>query len=205
MSRVNVGTDYALSTLSDLFPKSLASNTAFMFTNVSSPLHWNSSEDTVPDVLREAPQFLLDNPIALQKKYLRLRYKPYMKMGKASFRKEVKASEENAINTLVDLFDWLDDLEPMTVEDAKAIGADTHPSMDQAVAKGAKHPAVSSSACLHLASYLNWEQDMNQKPPSDRTLNQSDTDNTTLVRRKGEFLTRVMKTCQETWRRRWGS
>jgi len=151
MSRVNVGTDYALSTLSDLFPKSLASNTALMFTNVSSPLHWNSSEDTVPDVLREAPQFLLNNPIALQKKYLRLRYKPYMKMGKASFRKEVKASEENAINTLADLFDWLDDLEPMTVEDAKAIGADTHPSMDQAVAKGAKHPAVSSSACLHLA------------------------------------------------------
>ena len=74
-------------------------------------------------------------------------------MGRASFRKEVKAREGNAMDMLVDLFDWLDELEPqpMTVGDTKAIIADTHTPMDQAVAKGAKHPAVSSSACLHLA------------------------------------------------------
>ena len=49
--RITVGTDYALSTLSTIFTKSLAGNIAFMFTNVLSPLHWNFSEDTIPEVL----------------------------------------------------------------------------------------------------------------------------------------------------------
>jgi hypothetical protein len=68
--RLTVGTDYALSTLSALFPKSLANNIAFVFTNVASPLSWNFSMDTIPDVLKDANLFFLDNPIALQKKYL---------------------------------------------------------------------------------------------------------------------------------------
>ena len=110
--RVTVGTDYALSTLSAIFPKSLASNTAFMFTNVSSPLHWNFSGDTVPNSLKDAPYFLLSNPIALQKKYLKLTNDPNMKKTRADLRNAVKASEENAMGMLVELFDWLDGLEP---------------------------------------------------------------------------------------------
>jgi len=46
---------------------------------------------------------------------------------------------------------------------------------------------------------------MNQKPPSDHALNQSDTDNTTLVRRKAEFVTGMVETWKDAWRRRWGS
>jgi len=46
---------------------------------------------------------------------------------------------------------------------------------------------------------------MNQEPPSDHTLSQSDTDNATLVRRKGEFVMRIVEACKEGWRRRWGS
>jgi len=150
--RVIVGIDYALSTLSNLFPKSLASNIAFMWTNISSPLHLNFSWDTVPDVLKDAPLFLFNNPIALQKKYLRLRDSPHVKTGTASFCKAVKASEESALDMLVELFDWLDGLEPQptTVGNVNAI-ADTHPPMDQTVASEANHPAVSSSTCLHLA------------------------------------------------------
>ena len=52
--RVTVGTDYALSTLSAIFPETLASRVAFLFTNVTSPLHWNFSRDTVPDILKDA-------------------------------------------------------------------------------------------------------------------------------------------------------
>jgi len=80
-----------------------------------------------------------------------------MKVRRAAFRKEVKARQEDALDMLVDLLDWLDGLEPQptTVENATAIIADPYPliypPMDQAVAKGAKHPAVSSSTCLHLA------------------------------------------------------
>ena len=110
--RVTVGTDYALSTLSAIFPKSLASNTAFMFTNVLSPLHWNFSGDTIPAGLKDAPYFLLNNPVALQRKYLKLKEDPSMKKVEAEMCKAVKASEQNGLGMLIELFDWLDDLEP---------------------------------------------------------------------------------------------
>ena len=52
--RVTVGTYYALSTLSAMFPKSLANNVSFMFTSVMSALHWNFSLETVPGELQGA-------------------------------------------------------------------------------------------------------------------------------------------------------
>jgi len=110
--RVTVGTDYTLSTLSAVFTNTLASRIAFLLTNVISPLHCNFSEDTVPDVLKEAPQFLLNNPIALQRKFLNLRDKPDMKKRRTEFREAVKTAEQDALEMLVDLFDRLDGIEP---------------------------------------------------------------------------------------------
>jgi len=81
-----------------------------MFTNVLSPLHWNFSGDTIPEVLKDAPHFLLNNPVALQRKYLRLQSDQNMKKGKVALRREVKAGEQTALEMLVDLFDWLDGL-----------------------------------------------------------------------------------------------
>jgi len=174
--RVTVGSNYALSILSAIFTESLASNIAFMFTNVLSPLHWNFSGDTIPDVLKEAPHFLLNNPVALQKKYLKLKDDPCMKSLTADFRKAVKGGEENAMEVLVDLFDWLDRLEPQSItkivplyQDAQNImsmTADAHASMDQVVIRKAKESAVSRSPCSHLApeSHSDWEPDVNQKP-----------------------------------------
>ena len=108
--RITVGTDYALSTLSAIFPKSLAQNIAFLFTNVLSPFSWNFSTDTLPDMFRDVPQFLLDNPVALQKKYLDLKYHSNKKKQRAVMRKAVLAGEERALEMLVKLFDWLDGL-----------------------------------------------------------------------------------------------
>jgi len=110
---MTVGTDYALSTLSAIFPKSLAKNIAFMFTNVSGPLYWNFSGDTIPEVLKGAHQFLLNNPIALQRKFLELRDDPIMKRS-VDLRNIVKADETDALEMLVDLFDWLDGLDRPT-------------------------------------------------------------------------------------------
>jgi hypothetical protein len=63
LPRVTVGTDYALSTLAAIFPNR-PNNIAFIFTNVLSLLYLNTSWDTIPDILKDAPQFLLDNPVA---------------------------------------------------------------------------------------------------------------------------------------------
>jgi len=63
-------------------------------------------------MLQDAPQFLLNNPIALQKKYLKLTDHPNMKKTKTELRKAVKAGEQSALGMLVGLYDWLDGLEP---------------------------------------------------------------------------------------------
>ena len=80
-----------------------------MFTNVSSPLSWNFSQDTIPEELKAAPQFLLNNPVALQRRYLELRDDPSQM---AEMREVVTTSEQKALEMLVHFFDWLDSLKP---------------------------------------------------------------------------------------------
>jgi len=153
---VAVGTDYVLSTLSALFPETLGSRVAFMFTNVTSSIHFNLSKDTVPDVLKGAPQFLLDNPIALQKKYLKLKDDPNMKNTKTELRKAVKTGEEIALEMLAEFYDWLDGLEPQPTTglfplyDASQNITNPPTPMGQAAAKEATISAVSLSPCLRL-------------------------------------------------------
>ncbi len=106
--RITIGTDYALSTLPTIFPDTVTNNIAFMFTNVLSPLSWNFSQDTIPKELKGAPQFLLNNPVALQRRYLELKDEP----SRAEMREVVKGSEQKALEMLVELFDWLDGLKP---------------------------------------------------------------------------------------------
>ena len=118
---VTVGTDYTLSTLSTLFPKVLASNIAFMFTNVVEPLHRHFSRDTIPDVLQNTPQFIFNNPVALQKKYLKLKSGPGKGRERPDLHKAVKVAEQTAFEMLVDLFDWLDSLEAQSMMDSGSL------------------------------------------------------------------------------------
>ena len=136
---ITVGTDHELSTLSAMFPKSLSPNVSFMFTNVLNPLHWNISLKTIPHDLRGAPQFLLNNPVALQKEYLRLKDDPNMKKRRADLRNAVEASEQNALQMLVEFFDWLDSLEPR--------GA------TKAVTRSQKHEGTSTVLLSPIAIY----------------------------------------------------
>ena len=170
--RITVGTDYTLSTLSAIFPKTLTDNIAFMFTNVLNPLASNFSQDTVPRVLKGAPQFHLDNPIALRKKYLHLAAKGDQSNKKlmAEMREHTLAAEQKALEMMVKLFDWIDCLEPQPTaeivhlyEISQAIEAkisNTLAQVDQAAAKTGeinqlmvilkKSSEVSSSAFSYL-------------------------------------------------------
>ena len=142
--RITAGTDYTLNTLSTILPKTLANNIAFVFTNVPSPLSWNFSQDTIPKVLKGAPQFHLDNPIALQKKYIKLK-DDQSKNVKIDMLDQVKAGEQRALDMLVELFDWLDGLEPQPTmeivvlyemsQDIESMITNTLAQIDQAAAK----------------------------------------------------------------------
>ena len=109
--RITIGVDYALSTLSTLFPNILAENIAFLFTNCLTYLSLNVSNDVIPNILKGAPQFLLDNPIALQKKLLEVKYGT-SKRSMKEMQRTVKHAEQMALGMLVELFDWLDGLGP---------------------------------------------------------------------------------------------
>src|SRR6266404_705312 len=110
VTRSTVGTNNALSALSAILPETLADKIALVLTNLSGPLYQNFS---VPDVLKDAPQFFFSNPIALQKKYLKLMgdrrtNNKQPDMRKKGMREMVKADEHKALEMLAELFDWLD-------------------------------------------------------------------------------------------------
>ena len=124
--RLTVSMDYALSTLSTLFPKTLAKNIAFLFTNSMSFLNFNVHKDAIPDILKYAPQFLFSNPIPLQKKFLELKDGPTKKKMRREMQNTVKSAEQTALEMLVELFDWLDGLEPQSTTDFMSLYKKSH-------------------------------------------------------------------------------
>jgi len=114
--RLNGGTYSALSALSAIFSRTTFRHVAFLLTNTSNLLYQNFSGDSLPEVFKDAPQFLLNNPIALQRKYLELKDKggPKTRGQMRDFREVVKGSEQDALEMLVDFFDWLDSLKPQS-------------------------------------------------------------------------------------------
>ena len=88
-----------------------------ILTNVPSPLSQNIPGNAFPDIL---VQFVLDNPVALQKKYLKHKDDPNMKKESMELRTMVKAGEQKALEMLVDLFDWLDGLDKPKAQDTLA-------------------------------------------------------------------------------------
>jgi hypothetical protein len=178
--RLTVSTDYALSTLSAMFPKSLAENIAFVFTHVPNPLSWRFSQDTISRVLREAPQFLLDNPVALRKNYIKLKDNSNVQKMQKDMLSCLETTEEEALEMLVQLLDWLDGCEPqptteiiLLYEMSQSIEAaitDTLAQIDQVATKKVEidklvadlknNSDVSSSPCSYrdLTLILVWRR-----------------------------------------------
>ena len=124
--RLTAGMDYALSALSTLFSKRLAKNIAFLFTSSPSFLSLNVPKDVIPVIFKDAPQFLLDNPITLQRKFLELKDEPTKKKMRREMQKTVKSAEQTALETLVDLFDWLDGLVPQSTTETMSLYEKSH-------------------------------------------------------------------------------
>ena len=118
--RLGIATDYALTTLSSIFPRTLAENIGIVFTNVAGLLSCNFDPDSLPDALRGIPNnhFLLDNPLALRKKLIHFRgQRTTNKRVLAELESAVKDGHTRALRELVLLFDWLDTLEPQPTKE----------------------------------------------------------------------------------------
>ena len=116
VARLNTGTDYALTTLSALFPKTLVTNMAFVFTNIPNPLSCNFAQEAVSEMVEDALQLFLDNPCALQKKHSELEKANKTKRLR-NMREFMENSEKEALVMLVELFDWLDGLTPQPTKE----------------------------------------------------------------------------------------
>lgn len=136
VERLGVVTDYALSTLSSMFPRTLAANIGILFTNVPNRLSWNFDQSSLPRVLQSwercrkrgmrKNQFLLDNPVALWKKLVQLREQGLSNDRELDefenianndweldeFEDIVNNDHKKALRELSSLFDWLDALVP---------------------------------------------------------------------------------------------
>jgi hypothetical protein len=106
--RLQVATDYAVTTLASIFPRSIAENIAIIFTNVSNPMSFNFQIESLPISLRNSKLYLLDNPIALMKRYHELERRPLNGVALPTLLKTVDDAHGNAVKMLFEFFGWLD-------------------------------------------------------------------------------------------------
>ncbi|KAM6499732.1 hypothetical protein JOM56_005240 [Amanita muscaria] len=120
LPRLGAATDYALSTLSSIFPRSLADNIGIVFTNVDDRFSWNFDQESLPESLRNTDrQFLVNNPLAKWKKYDKWCSQPPKKKKHAKLKgiQAVREAHNKALEELVPMFDWLDTLEPQPTKE----------------------------------------------------------------------------------------
>ncbi|KAM6499738.1 hypothetical protein JOM56_005246, partial [Amanita muscaria] len=119
LPRLGAATDYTLSTLSSIFPRSLADNIGILFTNVDDRLSWNFDQKSLPESLRNTDlQFLVNNPLAKWKKYVELCSQQDLKKKEhAKLKGTVREAHKKALAELVLVFDWLDTLEPQPTKE----------------------------------------------------------------------------------------
>jgi len=114
-ARLTVATDYTISTLCSIFPRTLVQNIGVLFTNVQDMYRCNFDMNSFPPELQEAKCFCIDNPLALYKNDQRNREQLGMR---GQSRKKKRGSKKSfndehvmAVDMLVDIFHWLDGLE----------------------------------------------------------------------------------------------
>lgn len=108
VERLQAATDYAITTLASIFPRSIADNIAIIFTMVSNPMAFNFQLESLPESLRKSEQYTLDNPIALMKRYREFEQKPTHHKQLPKLLKMVTDAHNEAVGMFADFFDWLD-------------------------------------------------------------------------------------------------
>jgi GTPase SAR1 family protein len=106
--RLQAATDYAITTLASIFPRSIAKNIAIIFTMIANPMSFNFQLESLPQSLRNSELHTLDNPIALMKRYREFENKPTHHKQLPKLLKMVEDAHNEAVDTFADFFDWLD-------------------------------------------------------------------------------------------------
>jgi tRNA U34 5-carboxymethylaminomethyl modifying GTPase MnmE/TrmE len=108
VERLGIATDYALETIAAMFPRSIAENIGFLFTNVADILSFNFQTDSLPEAVRDAEIWTMQNPVAQYVRYTRsiIGKKPAKQLS--HMRKLIETSYENTMEMLDGFFEWID-------------------------------------------------------------------------------------------------
>jgi GTPase SAR1 family protein len=109
--RLDVVTDYAITTMASFLPCTMADNIAIVFTTVVDPKRFDFKLESLPGFLRQSKVYFLDNPIALMKRHQESKRKllvPTGQLSKVLRLVTIGEAHDNAIGILAELFDWLD-------------------------------------------------------------------------------------------------
>lgn len=120
--RLTVPTDYALNTLSAMFPASIAGNIGFLFTMVDNLLSFNFQQTSLPHCLQGAELYTIQNPLALVTKYRERVQKTIPTPSQAKvFHTLLTNSYDTTMETLNSMFEWIDDLPARPTAEISAI------------------------------------------------------------------------------------
>jgi hypothetical protein len=109
VERVGPGVEYALHTLAAMFPRSIADNIGFMFTNVPDALSFNFQSNTLPKEIRQAEIWTLQNPVAQFSKYQDMKTSGNSSARQLqSMEKLLQSSYATTMEMLNEFFSWLD-------------------------------------------------------------------------------------------------
>lgn len=157
--RLGVATDYALTTLMSIFPRTLAQNITILFTNVTDVMNVNFEHETLPSSISRDHLLYLNNPLAMQKSLEKMRkQKKLTSQQLQKSRRSIQEAEGAALDTLVDMFDWLDGLEPQPTLDFISLYEKTQ-SIDQGIANAL---ARMNASTIKQQSLLELEGDIDQ-------------------------------------------
>ena len=112
LERVGPGVEYALHTLSTMFPRSIVNNIGFIFTNVPDALSFNFQSNTLPEELRNSESWTIQNPVAQFVKYQEAKSsnsrRPQSEQKLRALQRLLHSNFAITMETLNDFFAWLD-------------------------------------------------------------------------------------------------
>ena len=126
LPRLGVATDYALWSLSGMFPRTLHQNFAIFLTNVPNALGCNFTQETLPPALQNEnyhPHWI-DNPVALWKNYKKIQEGGDDDVDEEEMedmKKDVRHSHKKALKELLKFFNWLVALKPQPTNDIQTL------------------------------------------------------------------------------------
>ncbi|KAJ3835285.1 hypothetical protein F5878DRAFT_628361 [Lentinula raphanica] len=111
LARLGAATQFTLTTISTMFPNSLAKNIAFIFTMVSDSMIFNFDKSSLPVQLREAKFWCTNNPFAQWSKYQQLLAQNPQTVEDDTLEEMNESAHHNyvkALKTLSQVFQFLD-------------------------------------------------------------------------------------------------